>query len=205
MSERQRVSRYPAAGGAGRATTTMPPRRRASGRDGWRRSPESPVPYLRLVRPDESASGLVTAGQIPTEDIEIQPAARVPAQRRPAGMSVAAGGTDVDVDVDEGRAQPARAGHSSIRLTRRGRAVLWLLVAGLAIAALVLLAPASRAASPSGPPRTATVHQGDTMWSIATAMLPHDSPNVAIERIRVLNHLSDDEVYVGEQLLIPAA
>jgi predicted Zn-dependent protease len=100
-----------------------------------------------------------------------------------------------------------RTGHDRrpIRLTRRGRAVLWLLLLGAAITALAFLAPASQAASPSGPPRSVTVHSGDTMWSIATTMLPKDSPNAAMNRIRVLNHLQDNEVFVGERLLIPAS
>jgi hypothetical protein len=104
---------------------------------------------------------------------------------------------------DVPRAAPAEP--RPIRLTRRGRAVLWLLLLVSAVAAMALLAPASQAASPSGPLRTVTVHSGDTMWSIATRMLPDASPNVAVDRIRVLNHLHDNEVYVGEQLLIPAA
>jgi LysM domain-containing protein len=117
----------------------------------------------------------------------------IPTQRRP---------------VDAPRPAPASRdhdGHRPVRLTRRGRTVLWLLLLGCAIVAMALLAPASQAAAPSGPPRAITVHSGDTMWSIASAMLPQDAPNVAAERIRVLNHLPDDEVYVGEQLLIPAA
>jgi LysM repeat protein len=143
-----------------------------------RPSRPSAVPYLRLVNSSD-----------------VRPV--IPAQRRPADAPPA----------DAGPASVGRShdSHRSVRLTRRGRAVLWLLLVGCAIVAMVLLAPASQAASPSGPPRAVTVHSGDTMWSIATAMLPQEAPGVAAERIRAFNHLADDEVYVGEQLLIPAA
>ena len=106
---------------------------------------------------------------------------------------------------DQSRRHRVDSARRPIQLTRRGRFVLWALLVGLAVGVVLLLAPASQGAPPAGPLRPVTVHSGDTMWSIATAALPGDAPGVAIERIRILNHLSDNEVYVGEQLLIPAA
>jgi LysM repeat protein len=99
------------------------------------------------------------------------------------------------------RSHPVR--RHPVRLTRRGRTVLWLILLGLAITAIALLAPPINADTPSGPPRTVTVHSGDTMWSIAENNLPALAPGVAVERIRVLNHLADDQIFAGEQLLIP--
>lgn len=113
--------------------------------------------------------------------------APIPSQRRP--------------DVSE-TVHPVRRA-APIRLTRRGRIVLWLLLAAAALAVVVLLAPASQAADPAGPPRAVTVHAGDTMWSIATKALPGVDPATAMARVRELNHLADNQVYVGEQILVP--
>jgi LysM repeat protein len=88
-------------------------------------------------------------------------------------------------------------------LTRRGRIVVGLLLLGLAVGAMILLAPASQAATPPGPMRTVVVHHGDTMWSIASSALPDEDPSTAVREVRALNHLADNTVYVGEQLLLP--
>lgn len=108
-----------------------------------------------------------------------------------------------------GRTAPAmpRASTSPrpVRLTRRGRVVLGLLLLGFAIGLAVLLSPPTQAATPVGPPRAVVVHSGDTLWSIATAALPYEDPASAINRVRVFNHLPDNRVYVGQQLLLPAS
>ncbi len=136
-----------------------------------------PVPYLRLV-PDLPES--------PDEAAEDwHPLAMVP------GIEAAP--------------EFARSGHAPIHLTRRGRIVIWLILLSATVTVLALLAPASQASSPSAPPRAVTVHAGDTMWSIATTALPRVAPGTAIERIRLLNHLSTNEVYTGEQILVPTS
>ena len=146
----------------------------------------SDVPYLRLVPAPAEAEGRLVDEQL--IDIPPDAAVRIPAQRWPA---------------QRWPAQRARDSHP-VRLTRRGRAVLWLLLLAVAITIAALLAPASQAAGPAAQPRAVTVHAGDTMWSIATRALPHQAPGVAVEQIRVLNHLPDDQVFVGEQILVPS-
>jgi hypothetical protein len=145
-----------------------------------------PVPYLRLV-PDlpepvadreETAERYVLLGE-PEICPEQQPERGEPAPYRPIV--------------------------APIHLTRRGRIVVWLILLAAAVAVLALLAPASQASPPAAQPKAVTVHAGDTMWSIATTELPRVSPAVAMERIRLLNHLPSDEVYAGEQILVPAA
>jgi hypothetical protein len=138
-----------------------------------RRRAATAVPYLRLVGPDE----------VPV---------RIPTQRRADGSG---GGRSGGFRM---AARPA-----PIRLTRRGRIVIWVVLAVIALVGVVLLAPASQAAAPPGPSRAVTVHAGDTMWSIASAGLPGVPPAVAIERVRAFNHLATNEVYVGEQILLP--
>jgi Tfp pilus assembly protein FimV len=92
---------------------------------------------------------------------------------------------------------------NSVRLTRRGRIVVGLVLLGFAVTLAALLAPPSQAATPAGPPRAIVVRSGDTLWSIATAALPREDPGAAVDRVRVFNHLPDNRVYVGEQLLLP--
>ena len=116
-------------------------------------------------------------------------AVRIPTQRR--------------ADAFGGSGRLDRPRPAPIRLTRRGRIVIWLVLAGLAVVVVALFAPASHAAAPSGPARAVTVHPGNTMWSIATTGLPGLSPAVAVERVRAFNHLATNEVYVGEQILLP--
>jgi len=53
------------------------------------------------------------------------------------------------------------------------------------------------------PPRAVTVHEGDTLFSIASRAVPGASPYAVMAAIRQLNHMSDTDVFVGEQLLLP--
>ena len=146
----------------------------------------SEVPYLRLVPAPAEAEEQLVDEQL--NDVPPDAVTHIPVQRGPGRR---------------GPALRARDSHP-VRLTRRGRAVLWLLLLAVAITVAALLAPASQAAGPAAPPRAVTVHAGDTMWSIATKALPHQAPGAAVERIRVLNHLPDDQVFVGEQILVPS-
>jgi len=96
-----------------------------------------------------------------------------------------------------------RSRPAPIRLTRRGRIVIWLVLATIAVVVVALLASASQAAAPVGSARAVTVHPGDTMWSIATRGLPGVAPPVAAEQVRAFNHLATNEVYASEQILLP--
>ena len=105
------------------------------------------------------------------------------------------------------RPQPALSAstrrRSRVRLTRRGRAVLLaLLVAVMAVVA-ILLASASRAADPTGPPPTAVVRPGDTLWSVAERHAPGRDPYGTIEEIRRLNGIADYTVHAGQELQLP--
>jgi LysM repeat protein len=90
-----------------------------------------------------------------------------------------------------------------VRLTRRGRIVLGVLVLAVFVGLAMAFGSATQAAAPTGPDRTVVVRSGDTLWSVATAALPDEKPYAAVERVRLLNHLPDNEIYAGEQLLLP--
>jgi hypothetical protein len=90
-----------------------------------------------------------------------------------------------------------------VRLTRRGRAVVILLGLLLAGVAVLLAAPASQAADPTGPAPTVVVRSGDTLWSIAARYAPSDDPFATIDEIRRLNGLAGYTVPVGLRLTLP--
>jgi Tfp pilus assembly protein FimV len=83
--------------------------------------------------------------------------------------------------------------------------VCTVLILALVAAVSVLLAPPTQAAPPAARPRAIVVHPGDTLWSIATAALPDESPVDAMVAIERLNHMPDATVYVGQQILLPPA
>lgn len=89
-----------------------------------------------------------------------------------------------------------------LRLTRRGRVVVFAFFLLLAAVAVTLAATASRAADPSGPAPTTVVQQGDTLWSIADRHSSGDRLAV-IEEIRRMNALDDYTVYAGQELKLP--
>jgi LysM repeat protein len=78
-----------------------------------------------------------------------------------------------------------------------------LLLAALAALAAVGVASASRAADPAGPPPTAVVRPGDTLWSVAERHVPSRDPFGVIAEIRRLNDLDGYTVHPGDQLVLP--
>ena len=96
-----------------------------------------------------------------------------------------------------------RRGRSVVRLTRRGRAVVLVLLLALAGLVAALAAPASRAADPSGAAETAVVEPGDTLWSIAARHRPGRDPFGTIDAIRHLNGLTDYTIHPGQRLRLP--
>ncbi|GAA2622129.1 LysM peptidoglycan-binding domain-containing protein [Paractinoplanes durhamensis] len=92
-----------------------------------------------------------------------------------------------------------------LRLTRRGRAVvLVLLVLVASLASAVLFTTASRADDqPASAPPTITVEQGDTLWDIATRVRPRWDGRDAVAEIRRINHLDDSTLTPGQTLILP--
>jgi nucleoid-associated protein YgaU len=89
-----------------------------------------------------------------------------------------------------------------LRLTRRGVLVLALAVALLS-AGLVLSAWLSAPSASAGrPPQPATVvvHDGDTLWSIATRIAPDRDPRAEVADLQRRNHLVGVELTAGQVL-----
>jgi nucleoid-associated protein YgaU len=104
------------------------------------------------------------------------------------------------------RAAPGRSSAAEsvpLRLTARGRAVL-LIVA--AVIGLAVVTSAWFGASASTPPARSTepaqvvVHNGDTLWSIATRIGPGRDPRAVVDQLVRVNHLDTPALVPGQVL-----
>ena len=99
---------------------------------------------------------------------------------------------------------PAEAAGAAWHLTRRGIAVVALVVAGAALA-LVWLAvrsapPAPQAGTPG--PAVVTVHSGDTLWMIASRVAPDVDPRAEVATLQRLNGLRGAALLPGQRLRV---
>ena len=98
-----------------------------------------------------------------------------------------------------------RSHRSQVRLTRRGRLVVFLLGAALLFGFALWLAAGSAATDqPSGttPYEVVTVAPGDTLWDIAAGATDGNVGDMVAE-IRDVNSLDSGEVFAGQELRIP--
>jgi len=95
---------------------------------------------------------------------------------------------------------------TTIRLTRRGRAVVVLAVLmAMLVAGFSLGHSPSQAESHAVKPRTVTVQAGETLWGLAARIAPHADPRLVVAEIEKLNHLRTPAVFGGQQLVVPRA
>jgi LysM repeat protein len=94
-----------------------------------------------------------------------------------------------------------------LRLTRRGAAVLAVLVAVVGVALVwvaALSAPSHAGGVGAGPkaaaPASVVVDPGDTLWSIATQIAPGTDPGREVARLQQLNHLAGVALAPGQVL-----
>jgi hypothetical protein len=98
---------------------------------------------------------------------------------------------------------------STVRLTRRGRAVVLLLGIAIALAVGVFLGAGSVATERPGTPaptRIVMVGSGDTLWDIAAdaaAATGGDDVRAMVTRIERLNALESGMVLAGQRLRVP--
>jgi hypothetical protein len=96
--------------------------------------------------------------------------------------------------------------NSAVRLTRRGRLVMVMVVMTLlVVAGFTLGRSVSFAAGPAHPVthHSVVVEPGETLWSVAVRIAPHQDPRLVVADIESLNHLADADVEPGQQLLVP--
>ncbi len=91
-----------------------------------------------------------------------------------------------------------------LRLTRRGRIVLVVLPALLALSgALLATAPGSAEAAPREVPRTVVVGAGDSLWTIAERIAPSTDPRITVAALERENGLASARVDAGATLVLP--
>lgn len=107
-----------------------------------------------------------------------------------------------------GTTVPQRSSGGGLRLTRRGRLVVF--VTFLAVAVGIVMFSLSGAATGSGergepvPVRMVEVEHGDTLWSIATRSAPGEDPRDLIAQIEEINTL-DGSLQVGRAIAVPVS
>ena len=95
---------------------------------------------------------------------------------------------------------------SSVRLTRRGRLVMFLGGTALALGALTWVGGPAASTGEEHHPVTDTivVAPGQTLWDIAADVAPEQDPRVVIDDIVDLNALTDaGSVRAGQPLAVP--
>jgi nucleoid-associated protein YgaU len=116
--------------------------------------------------------------------------------------------------VTRSRAVPAATAAGPVRLTRRGKIVVWVLAAVTIASAAVLIwlavAGRAQAAQEVGPGATGSqgmlrvvVHPGQTLWSIAVQADPRADPRLVIQQIIDDNALRGTALQVGQVLSVP--
>lgn len=97
---------------------------------------------------------------------------------------------------------------SSVRLTRRGRLVVFLFACLAVVAVAVSLAAGSAASGESGGApaiELVTVAPGDTLWDIAGDVAGGGDVRDVVDQIQMLNSLDSSVVYAGQELRVPAS
>ncbi|MBX9244694.1 LysM peptidoglycan-binding domain-containing protein [Actinotalea ferrariae] len=130
-------------------------------------------------------------------------------RRRSTGGSTPASGAPAAAPAADRLARTAHAeavrSTGSLRLTGRGRVVVWALA--LAVAGGVGLSAQSAGADAPGtatPVQTHVVGAGETLWGIAaTVAAPGEDLRDVVDELVELNGLGDAGLQAGQQILLP--
>jgi hypothetical protein len=102
----------------------------------------------------------------------------------------------------------APVGRPHLRITRRGRAVLTLLIAiplaiGAAVTGIGAIGAAAGTQGSTASYQYLTVEPGESVWQVAQSIAPTADPRDVIADILSLNNLSSGDVQPGQRLAIP--
>jgi LysM repeat protein len=95
------------------------------------------------------------------------------------------------------------AANPPIRLTRRGRIVVFCFLLSVVGALLALVSAPGQAADQPAPAPVVVVEPGDTLWDIAGRHSPGRDRFATIAEIRRLNNLDGYSVDSGQRLVLP--
>lgn len=103
------------------------------------------------------------------------------------------------------RPQPVASAtaRSTVRLTRRGRLVVFLAGLLVVLAAAVALGATSVATDRPEQTQVIMVGPGDTLWSIARAASTDGNTGAMVDHLEQLNHLDSAALQVGQRLRVP--
>ena len=111
--------------------------------------------------------------------------------------------SSMTIDQFNWKPAPRRGG---VRLTRRGRLVVFVLALVTVLAVGIALASGSVATGERGTPeptRVVMVGAGDTLWAIAADIAEDGDIRGMIDRIEKLNALESGMVTAGQKLRVP--
>ena len=95
---------------------------------------------------------------------------------------------------------------SSVRLTRRGRLVVFAIALLAVLAVGLFLASGSVATDEPGTPeptQVVLVGSGDTLWDIAADIADDGDVRTVVDKIEKLNALESGMVVAGQRLVVP--
>ena len=98
------------------------------------------------------------------------------------------------------------ASPTRLRLTRRGRAVIAVLVTlplAIALAAMVLNGGGATATPGDAVVPTVTVEAGESLWSVAAALAPQSSTADVVADLIAANELVSADLLPGQVLIVP--
>ena len=104
------------------------------------------------------------------------------------------------------RATPSPAPRSEVRLTRRGRFVVFVAALLLVLGAALFLGATSVATNNAGtdqPTEAVMVGEGDTLWAIASELAPDGEVREMVATIKELNALDSAMLVAGQTLYVP--
>lgn len=93
---------------------------------------------------------------------------------------------------------------STLRLTRRGRVVVFAGAMLLVLTAFLLLSSGSVATDTPEATEVVMVGTGDTLWDIASELADNGDVVEMMAHIKDLNHLDSGELMAGQRLRVPA-
>jgi LysM domain len=171
----------------------------------------------RPAAPPRGRSPVPADARVPAPRAVSVPAATLDQAAPPAAQARPARPGDSPARVVRPASGPVSRGRArhKVRLTRRGRVVVWVLAALVAAAVLTpvwLIAATGAQAANHGLPAAAVhagmrhtvVRPGQTLGSIAMAAEPAADPRVVTQEIMQVNALSSQVLMPGESLWVPA-